>query len=109
MLIGSGCHTPKIVNGFGVMGDGEIEQEQKSVRSVKQNGKPKIDPNIYENLVHSRGSFSDDWGNHDYSVNCLIENINHCETARWCFRGLRGAPVLYVSVQKGFSKSQSDR
>ena len=33
----------------------------------------------------------------------------HNETARWHFGGLWEAPVLYVSVQKEFSKRQSDR
>lgn len=65
------------MNGFGVTEGREVEQYQKSVRSVKQNRKLKIDPSIHEKLVYSRGSFANDWGNHDSSVNYPIQNTNH--------------------------------
>ena len=36
-------------------------------------------------------------------------NLLQAETAEMHLRGLQGAPILYVSVQKKFSKRQSDR
>lgn len=65
------------MNGSGVAEGREVEQYQKSVRSVKQNRKLKIDSSIHEKLVYSRSSFANDWGNHYYSVNYSIQNTNH--------------------------------
>lgn len=34
-------------------------RSDKTVRSVKQNRKPKIEPSIHEDLIHSRGSIQE--------------------------------------------------